>query len=137
MSKWIFTRQIEFSPHQRAHVRRSVHGTFWVPTTLVCGFLLYTLVGFLWDITVLAGWLISGAVVFGHPAYEAVHDELDYRVLGAGVLIVMLGIYLVLWVRWYRKALRMTKEGRMAGSGEECRVVASDADSQDAVASEG
>ncbi|MFP3461317.1 hypothetical protein R5O87_10745 [Arthrobacter globiformis] len=99
------TADTEAGRLHRTRLRRRVHWTFWLVTFIVCWPLLTTLITFGSDIALIAGLLMSGEVAFGHPGYEELHNQLDVRVLAAGGILAMLGIYLFVWIRWYRKAL--------------------------------
>ncbi|MEV7136357.1 hypothetical protein AB0N24_26215 [Arthrobacter sp. NPDC093128] len=68
------------------------------------------LVNYISQIVVLAGWLTSGEVAFGHPAYKGIHDALDGLVLWSGGIIAFLVVWELFGVWWYRKTLRTTEE---------------------------
>ncbi|MBT2530964.1 hypothetical protein J7E83_02265 [Arthrobacter sp. ISL-48] len=99
-----------------ARVRRRVHWMFWLPTLAICLPLIFLLITFGWEISLLAAWLMSGDVVPGHPDYANVQGQLNGRLIGVGVLVVLLGGYLLVWIRWYRKALSRASVIRTLGT---------------------
>ena len=104
------TAKTDVSRSNRTWVRRRVHLTFWAPTVLIFVPALFMLMTYGTEISLIAGQLMSGEVTFAHPDYKELHNDLDGLVIRVGALIATLGIYLLFWVRWYRKVLRMTKD---------------------------
>ncbi|WP_457966091.1 hypothetical protein M1E17_05895 [Arthrobacter sp. D1-29] len=99
-----------------ARVRRRVHWMFWLPTLAICLPLIFLLITFCWEISLLAAWLVLDEVVPGHPDYTNVQGQLNVRVIGAGGLVVLLGGYLFVWIGWYRKALSRARVSRTLGA---------------------
>lgn len=97
-------------PRHRSRVRRRIHWTFWAPTVLIFLPALFMFMTYGSEISLIAGQLMSGEVTFGHPDFKELHNDLDGLVIRVGALIATLGIYLLFWVRWYRKVLWMTKD---------------------------
>jgi hypothetical protein len=110
----------DVSGNKQARTRRIIiHWIFWLANFCFLTPIIFVMANTIGQIVVIAGLLASGEIAFGDPRYdyEAVHGALDGLVIALGVLIVLIGLWVISAVLWYRKALRLSPAQRRGRAG--------------------